>query len=83
MKNFQIQIRVRYKDGILDPQAEAIKSALSRLQFKTVEKVDCDKFFVVTLKAEDEAQAIGMGREMATQLLANVVMENFEVEALK
>lgn len=83
MKDFQIQIRVRYKDGILDPQAEAIFSALKKLQFKAVERVECDKVFQIQLKAEDESQAVNLGRQMANQLLANVVMENFEVEVVK
>ncbi|MBN8555560.1 MAG: phosphoribosylformylglycinamidine synthase subunit PurS [Deltaproteobacteria bacterium] len=80
MKNFQIQIRVRFKEGILDPQSQAIEAALQKLQFKSVEKVACDKLFMIDLKAEDEGQAVQLGRQMANQLLANVVMENFEVE---
>jgi phosphoribosylformylglycinamidine synthase PurS subunit len=80
VKTFRIQVRVQFKDGILDPQAEAIQSALIRLQFKSVEDVRCDKVFLISLKAENEADALDHGRKMANQLLANVVMENFEVE---
>lgn len=83
MRDFKIQIRVNYKEGILDPQAGAILSALHKLQFKTVEQIECDKFFVLKLKAENEASAVDLGRQMANQLLANVVMENFEVEVVK
>jgi phosphoribosylformylglycinamidine synthase len=83
MKQFQIQIRVQYKDGILDPQAEAIFSALKKLEFKTLERVECDKVFLLKLKADDEAQAVNLGRQMANQLLANIVMENFEVEVVQ
>jgi len=80
MKSFTLKIRVRYKEGILDPQAEAIHSALSRLDFKTVDRVECDKLFMISMKAEDEAEALYLGREMANKLLASVVMDNFEVE---
>lgn len=82
MKKYQLQIRVQYKDGILDPQAEAIFSALRKLEFRSVQKVFCDKVFRVEIQSESEAAAIQDGRKMAQQLLANIVMENFEVEVI-
>lgn len=83
MKKFSVQVRVRFKEGILDPQSEAITTALRRLDFKSVESARVDKVYVIDLQAENETQAAQMGREMANKLLANVVMENFEVEVLK
>lgn len=80
MKDFDLQIRVRFKEGILDPQSEAISTALKRLDFKTLKSVSLEKVFVIKVAAETESQALQMGREMANKLLANVVMENFEVE---
>lgn len=83
MKNIQVQIRVRFKNGILDPQSEAIQTALKRLDFKTVENVSCEKVFVISLLAESETHAVSLGREMANKVLANVVMENFDVEVVQ
>lgn len=83
MKDFTVQIRVRFKEGILDPQSEAIQSALQKLEFKSVDSVQCEKVFMINLKAEDDTQALQIGRQMAHQLLANVVMENFEVEVVR
>ena len=80
MKSYDVRIRVRFKDGILDPQAVAIETALKRLSFDSVENVECDKLYAVKVKAEDEADAAKLGRQMADKLLVNVVMENFEVE---
>lgn len=80
MKSFDLQIRVRFKEGILDPQSEAITTALKRLEFKTIESIQLEKVFVIRVSAESDSQALQMGREMANKLLANVVMENFEVE---
>ena len=80
MKSYDVQIRVRFKEGILDPQAVAIETALKRLSFDTVETVECDKLYAVKVKAQDEGEALKLGRQMANKLLANVVMENFEVE---
>jgi len=83
MKTFSLQIRVRFKDGILDPQAEAIQTALKRLDFKGLRSARMDKLFAIEIEAADESQAANLGKEMANKLLANVVMENFEVEVLK
>ncbi len=80
MKSYRLRVHVKYKEGILDPQAEAITHALESLEFKGIEKLECEKSFLIQLKAESEADAISQGRKMAQDLLANLVMENFEVE---
>lgn len=80
MSTFTVHVRVRFKEGILDPQAEAISTALKRLDFKSVESLRVEKNFVIQLKAESESQAVATAREMANKLLANVVMESFDVE---
>jgi len=80
MKNFRAQVRIRFKDGILDPQAEVIQKALESLDFKTVQEVCCEKVFVLGLLAENEEHARIQAREMSEKLLSNVVMEDFEVE---
>lgn len=82
MKTYRVQIRVQLKEGILDPQAETIRSTLNRLEFKSVEDVRVDKVFVVSLKAESETNALDIARKMAKDLLANVVMENFDVSVV-
>ncbi len=76
---YQVDIRVKLKDGILNPEAEAIAKALGRLQFKGVEKVDLEKNFLVSISAESESAALDIGRKMARELLSNIVMENFDV----
>ncbi len=82
MKSFSVQIRVRFKEGILDPQSEAITTALKRLEFSGVQNIRQEKVFVATVSAESESQAVQLGKDMANKLLANVVMENFSVEIL-
>ena len=82
MKTFKLRVLVELKEGILDPQAEAIQAALNKLEYSTVSAVECDKVFVISLKAEDSASALEIGRKMARDLLANVVMENFEVDVV-
>lgn len=83
MKTFEVQVRIGFKEGLLDPQAEAILSALHKLNYSQVESLKCEKLFLLSLQAKSESQAVTLGREMANKLLANLVMENFEVEIVK
>lgn len=83
MKTYVCQIRVRLKEGILDPEAEAIQEALQRLEFHSVEALHLEKVFHVKLKSESAAEAVSLGRQMAQKLLANLVMEDFEVACLE
>lgn len=83
MSEFEVQINTRFKEGILDPQAEAIFSALRKLEFKNISSLKCQKSFVIKLQAENESQALEMGRQMANKLLANLVMEDFDVELIQ
>ncbi|MGO9171944.1 MAG: phosphoribosylformylglycinamidine synthase subunit PurS [Rhodomicrobium sp.] len=74
------RITVTLKNGVLDPQGRAIAHALHSLGFGTVEDVRQGKLIEVKLKAADEAKARTELDAMCRQLLANPVIENYEVE---
>ena len=79
MADHRVDIRVRLKKGILDPQAEAIHAALKRLKFDQVKDLSVEKSFVVTIAAATEGEALNTARSMARDLLANIVMEDFDL----
>ena len=73
------RVHVMLKDGVLDPQGEAIRHALGSLGFDSVNGVRQGK--VIELDLADgttEAQVT----EMCETLLANTVIERFEVDLL-
>jgi phosphoribosylformylglycinamidine synthase len=74
------RITVTLKNGVLDPQGRAIAHALHSLGFGNVEDVRQGKLIEVKLKAADEAKARTELDAMCRQLLANPVIENYEVE---
>lgn len=82
MNSYRLEICVRFKEGILNPESEAIVSALQKLEFSTIENVDCRRSFVVSFQAETEDQARELGKQMAEKLLVNPVMEDFQLEIL-
>jgi phosphoribosylformylglycinamidine synthase len=74
------RITVTLKSGVLDPQGRAIANALHSLGFGNVEDVRQGKLIEVKLKARDEAQARTELDAMCKELLANTVIENYQVE---
>jgi phosphoribosylformylglycinamidine synthase subunit PurS len=72
-------VLVRPKQGILDPQGEAVETALEHLGF-SVSAARVGKVVDLELEAADEAEARSKVEKMCEQLLANPLMEAFEVE---
>lgn len=77
------RVVVRLKEGVLDPQGEAIQGALAQLGFGGVRGVRVGKVVELDVDAADAAQARAQVAEMADQLLANPVIEAYEVEVLR
>jgi phosphoribosylformylglycinamidine synthase PurS subunit len=74
----KVTVLVRPKEGILDPQGEAIRQALTTLGYPAT-SVRAGRVFDVELDVADTAEAERVGREAADRLLANGLIEGFEV----
>jgi phosphoribosylformylglycinamidine synthase subunit PurS len=72
-------VLVRPKHGILDPQGEAVESALGHLGF-SVSGARVGKVVDLEVDASDAAEARAQVERMCEQLLANPLIESFEVE---
>ncbi len=75
-----VNVRVMLKTGVLDPQGHAIAQALHRLGHPEVAGVRAGKLFRLDIATADAAKAKEVAAKMADQLLANPVIEDFEVE---
>lgn len=73
-------VHVMLKDGVLDPQGEAIRHALGGLGFEGVEGVRQGKRIEIDLAAEDRTAAQAEVGRMCEALLVNGVIETFSVE---
>jgi len=74
------KVYVTFKEGILDPQGKAVQHSLETIGFGEVLNIRQGKLFEVTLgDTLSRAEAEKRVTEMAERLLANPVMENFEV----
>ena len=74
------RVIVTLKDGILDPQGKAIEGALKLLGIDGIDSVRQGKIFEIELAADDPTAAAGVLRGACEKLLANQVIENFQVE---
>ena len=72
-------VLVRPKQGILDPQGDAVETALAHLGF-AVTQARVGKVVDLELDATDEAEARAQVEKMCAELLANPLMESYEVE---
>ena len=72
-------VLVRPKQGILDPQGEAVESALGHLGF-AVHGARVGKVVDLEVDATDPAEARAQVEKMCEQLLANPLIESYEVE---
>jgi phosphoribosylformylglycinamidine synthase PurS subunit len=72
-------VTVMLKDGVLDPQGRAIGHALGTLGFTGVNDVRAGKLIVLEFAETDPAKAQALAEDMARKLLANTVIESYQV----
>ena len=71
------RITVTLKNGVLDPQGQAVRGALEQLGFGGVGDVRIGKRIELEVAGDDPQ---GQAREMCEQLLANALIEDYTVE---
>ena len=74
------KIHVTLKNGVLDPQGKAVGHALGSLGFAGVDEVRQGKYIEVDLTETDADKARENVDAMCRQILANTVIENYEIE---
>jgi len=71
------------KQGVNDPQGEAVMSGLGALAFGGVRRVRIGKLIRIEVAASSEDDAVDQGTRMCEKLLANPVIEEFVVAAAR
>jgi phosphoribosylformylglycinamidine synthase subunit PurS len=73
----KVRVLVRPKEGILDPQGEAVRGALPALGFSGVESVHVGRLIEMEVESANEVEA------MCERLLANPTVEEYEWEVIQ
>ena len=75
------KIYVKLKKGVHDPQGEAVSHALKSMGYSEVDNVRIGKYIELDLKAQSGSDERARINEMCEKLLANTVIESYEIEA--
>ena len=73
-------VNISLKAGVLDSQGKAVHHALDSLHFNNVDDVRVGKQVVLKLNTDDKEQAMKDTQKMCEEILANTVIEDYEIE---
>jgi phosphoribosylformylglycinamidine synthase len=83
MSRFRVSVNISPRQGILDPQGKAVAEALHSLEFAEVRDVRVGRYLVLQLDAPDSEVASQRVREMCEKLLANPVVEDYQIASVE
>lgn len=72
-----VKVFVKLKQGVLDPQGQTILGSVNRMGFDFVKEVKVGKFFEIEVEETTDMEA--KLKEISSKLLANPIIEQFEV----
>lgn len=76
---YKATVNVTLRKSILDPQGKAAHHALKDLGLKNIEEVRIGKLIELNIDADNKETAFDIAETACTKLLANEVMEDFEI----
>ena len=82
MMTFTVQVKVMPLKELLDPQGKAVMSGLGNLGLKNISDVRIGKNITLQVAAATEEEARAAANEAAKKLLANAVMEYYEIDVV-
>ena len=77
---YTIQVKVMPLKDLLDPQGKAVMGGLQNLGINNITDVRIGKHIDLQVEAGDKEEALAIAKDAATKLLANPVMEIFEIQ---
>ncbi len=78
--DYKATVCVKLKGSVLDPQGSAVEKACQSHGFGAISNVRIGKVITFEVDAENIAKAHSMVESLASQLLANPVMETYRIE---
>ena len=78
----EVQIVVKLKEGVLDPQGQAIQRSMSRIGHDEVLSVRQGRYFELHIREDDVEAVRQLSQEIAAQILSNPLIEDFEIREI-
>lgn len=78
----KVKIKVRLKEGLLNPEAKTIERSLSLLGYDDVSGFDTEKIFIFEVSDKPEEEAKRQADEMCRRLLVNPVIQDYDITVI-
>ena len=75
----KVKVIVTPKNGVLDPQGKAIQQTLNGMGFSSVNEIRQGKYFDIEIIEKDETKAKARVEDMCKKLLANLIIEDYQI----
>ena len=75
----KISVIITLKKDVLDPQGKVIHQTLDDMGFNDINEVRQGKYFEIDVKESDPLKAKKIVEDMCKKLLANLVIENYQI----
>tara|TARA_B100000989_G_C19209012_1_gene331035 strand:- start:147 stop:392 length:246 start_codon:yes stop_codon:yes gene_type:complete len=79
----KVIVNVSLKEGVLDPEGQAIKSSLNNLGFENCSDVRTGKQIILKFDQNGKSEVLTQAKKICEELLVNTVIENYEINILK
>ena len=79
----KVIINISLKEGVLDPEGQAIKTSLSNLGFENLNDVRTGKQIILNFENLEENEAVLEAKKMCEDLLVNSVIEKYKINILR
>ena len=79
----KVIVNISLKEGVLDPEGQAIKTSLSNLGFENLNDVRTGKQIILDFEKLEENQAVLKAKKMCEDLLVNTVIEKYKINILR
>lgn len=77
----KVIVNVKLKSGVLDPQGKAVEHSLQSLGFSEISNVRIGKQIVLEIANDDKSKIKKDVEKICEELLANTVIEEYEIES--
>ena len=79
----KVVVNISLKEGVLDPEGQAIKTSLSNLGFENLNDVQTGKQIILDFEKLEENEAVLKAKKMCEDLLVNTVIEKYNINILR
>ena len=79
----KVIVNISLKEGVLDPEGQAIKNSLSNLGFENLNDVRTGKQIILDFEKLEENAAVLKAKKMCEDLLVNTVIEKYKINILR